>query len=29
MGDKIINPAEAKFKQLVARRAEPIEDEEV
>jgi hypothetical protein len=29
MGDKIINPAEAKFKDLLARRAEPIEDEEV
>jgi hypothetical protein len=29
MGDKIINPAEAKFKELLARRAEPIEGEEV
>jgi hypothetical protein len=29
MDDEIIKPAEAKFKQLLARRAEPIEDREV
>ena len=29
MNDEIIRPAEAKFKQLLARRAEPIEDREV
>jgi hypothetical protein len=27
--EEIIKPAEAKFKQLLARRAEPIEDREV
>jgi hypothetical protein len=29
MDEEIIKPAEAKFKQLLARRAEPIEDREV
>jgi hypothetical protein len=29
MDEEIVKPAEAKFKQLLARRAEPIEDREV